>query len=59
MSTGGRYAVQYIYKMRKGVLCGDCHIPLPGVSLLYLNLWNVEMRSKVIDWHIWLNARNR
>ena len=30
--TGGRYAVQYISKMRKGVICGDCHLSLPGVS---------------------------
>lgn len=52
MLTGGRYAVQYISKMRKGVLCGDCHIPLPGVSLLYLKWWNVEMNTKVIDWYI-------
>jgi ribosomal protein L34E len=30
--TGGKYACQYLSKNRKGALCGDCHVPLPGVS---------------------------
>ena len=41
--TGGRYAAQYITKMRKGVNCGDCHLPLAGVShycIVVLVDWN-------------------
>jgi large subunit ribosomal protein L34e len=29
---GGRHAAQYIKKARKGVICGDCHEPLPGIK---------------------------
>ena len=33
-SLGGRYSAQLIAKSRKGAICGDCGISLPGVSLL-------------------------
>ena len=36
IALGGRHAAQYMKKMRKGVLCGDCKISLPGVILKYI-----------------------
>ena len=30
--TGGRYAGQYMKKSRKGAVCGDCKISLPGIK---------------------------
>lgn len=32
ITPGGRYAAQYIKKVRTGVLCGDCKIVLPGIK---------------------------
>jgi ribosomal protein L34E len=34
---GGKYVAQYISKTRKGPICGDCKISLPGVS--YCNIY--------------------
>ena len=31
-TPGGRFAAQLIKKNRKGAVCGDCGISLPGVS---------------------------
>jgi large subunit ribosomal protein L34e len=31
-APGGRHVAQYISKSRKGAVCGDCHIVLPGIK---------------------------
>ena len=31
-TPGGRYAGQYMKKSRKGAVCGDCKISLPGIK---------------------------
>mmetsp|Transcript_21571 Transcript_21571/g.20857 ORF Transcript_21571/g.20857 Transcript_21571/m.20857 type:complete len:118 (-) Transcript_21571:70-423(-) len=49
-TPGGRYAVQYISKMRKGVLCGDCHIPLPGIKHMdSQGFKNAKKREKTVS----------
>lgn len=32
-TPGGKHVAQYLKKTKKGVLCGDCKVELPGVSL--------------------------
>lgn len=34
-TPGGRFTSQLIKKSRKGVMCGDCGIALPGVSAVH------------------------
>mmetsp|Transcript_281 Transcript_281/g.264 ORF Transcript_281/g.264 Transcript_281/m.264 type:complete len:120 (+) Transcript_281:67-426(+) len=31
-TPGGKYTAQYLKKTRKGCLCGDCGISLPGIQ---------------------------
>merc|ERR1711871_973622 len=31
-TPGGRYAAKYLKKGKKGVICGDCKIVLPGIK---------------------------
>ena len=42
--AGGRHTAQYLSKARKGAICGDCHVALPGVSdcfILFLFYFNI------------------
>jgi hypothetical protein len=47
-TPGGRFTSQLIKKNRKGVMCGDCGIALPGVSFS-MHIYIVETMCLIIS----------
>ena len=47
---GGKYAAQYIKKANKGVICGDCHLSLPGIKHMNsTGFKNAQAREKTVS----------
>eukprot|EP00602_Paraphysomonas_sp_CaronLab_P008286 CAMPEP_0185021196 /NCGR_PEP_ID=MMETSP1103-20130426/3874_1 /TAXON_ID=36769 /ORGANISM="Paraphysomonas bandaiensis, Strain Caron Lab Isolate" /LENGTH=118 /DNA_ID=CAMNT_0027552573 /DNA_START=82 /DNA_END=438 /DNA_ORIENTATION=+ len=49
-TPGGRYTSQLIAKARKGPICGDCGISLPGIKHMNSNEFkNAKKREKTVS----------
>ena len=49
-TPGGRHTAQYIKKNKKGAICGDCGIALPGIKhMTSTELKNCKKREKTVS----------
>ena len=50
LTPGGRHVAQYIKKHNKGVVCGDCHLPLAGIKHMgKQGFMNAKSREKTVS----------
>lgn len=50
LTPGGKHVAQYIKKAKKGVICGDCHIVLPGIKHMdSRGFKNAHKREKTVS----------
>ncbi len=50
LTPGGRHVAQYISKSKKGVICGDCHLPLAGIKHMdSRGFKNAKLREKTVS----------
>eukprot|EP01038_Epipyxis_sp_PR26KG_P010094 gene10094-13566_t len=49
-TPGGKHAAQYISKSRRGPICGDCHLQLPGIKHMDSHGFkNAKKREKTVS----------
>mmetsp|Transcript_21770 Transcript_21770/g.29967 ORF Transcript_21770/g.29967 Transcript_21770/m.29967 type:complete len:119 (+) Transcript_21770:52-408(+) len=49
-TPGGKHTAQYISKVRKGPICGDCHSPLAGIKHMdSRGFKNAKKREKTVS----------